>query len=183
MIAQNVESSNKEFKKNMQANVNEKIRAPRILLIDETGTNLGTVQTRDALYKAKMIGMDLVEMSNSNGVPVCKIMDYGKFKFEQSKKDKERARNQTIVVTKEIKFRPNTENNDLIYRAKQADEFLKEKNKIKISVKFRGREAEHISGTGRAIIERFLSMLTVPYNTEMAMGFEGKSVTILIVSQ
>ncbi len=160
-------------------NVNEKIRAARVLLIGDDGQNIGNIPLREAIVRAKEVGLDLVEVGGKE-VPVCRIMDFGKYKYEQSKKDKMKSKNQTVQLTKEIKFRPNTDNNDLIYRAKQADQFLKDKDKIKISVRFRGREAEHISGTSRAIIDRFLSMLTTPYNVESAPNFEGRAVTVLI---
>jgi len=162
-----------------QTRLNEKIRAPKVLLIDETGSNLGTVNTRDALQKAKEAGLDLVEV-NGGQVPVCKLMDFGKYKYEQVKKDKLNSKKQTITVTKEIKFRPTTGDNDLVYRAKQVDEFIKEKNKVRLAVRFRGREAAHIRDTGKTLLEKFLSMLTTSYNIESEMAIEGGSIAIII---
>jgi translation initiation factor IF-3 len=164
----------------VKANINERIRVPRILLIDENGNNLGNFSTREALQKAKELGLDLVEVGGKE-VPVCKIMDYGKFKFEQTKKDKKSIKNQTTHVLKEIKFKPTTGKNDLLYRAKQVDEFLKEKNKVKISVRFKGREMEHFSVIGKKILDTFLSMLTEKFAFELEPQREGGSLTMIIV--
>lgn len=165
-----------------RSNVNEKIRSPRILLIDENGNNLGTIQTRDALRRAQESGLDLVEV-NSGEIPICKIMDFGKFKYEQIKKNKQNAKNQTVVITKEIKFRPNTGDNDLLYRAKQVDQFLKDKNRVKLSVRFRGREIEHISSVGKNLIEKFLGMLKEEYIMEMAPRTDGGFITLLLIGK
>lgn len=162
-----------------QTRLNEKIRAPKVLLIDETGNNLGTLNTRDALQKAKEVGLDLVEV-NSGQVPVCKLMDFGKHKYEQIKKDKLNSKKQTTTTTKEIKFRPTTGDNDLVYRAKQVDEFIKNKNKVRLAVRFRGREAAHIRDTGKVLLDKFLSMLTTPYNIDSEMAIEGGSIAIII---
>ena len=163
-----------------KVNLNEKIRAPRILLIDEDGQNLGNFSTREAIVKARENGLDLVEVGGKD-IPVCRIMDYGKFKYAQTKKAKVSAKNQTIQVTKEIKFKPNTGDNDLLYRAKQVNEFLKDKNKVKISVRFRGREMEHISVTGKSIIDKFLNMITEKFTYELEPQREGGSLTLIIV--
>ena len=166
----------------VKSNVNEKIRSPRILLIDENGNNLGTIQTRDALRRAQESGLDLVEV-NSGEIPICKIMDFGKFKYEQIKKNKQNAKNQTVVITKEIKFRPNTGDNDLLYRAKQVDQFLKDKNRVKLSVRFRGREIEHISSVGKNLIDKFLGMLKEEYIMEMAPRTDGGFITLLLIGK
>lgn len=165
-----------------KSNVNEKIRSPKVQLIDENGNNLGTVQTRDALRRAQESGLDLVEM-NSGEIPICKIMDFGKFKYEQMKRSKQNAKNQTVVVTKEIKFRPNTGDNDLLYRAKQVDQFLKDKNRVKLSVRFRGREIEHISSVGKSLIDKFLGMLKEEYVMEMAPHTDGGSVILILIGR
>lgn len=163
-----------------KVNINERIRAPRILLIDEEGVNLGNFSTREALFKAKEMGLDLVEVGGKE-IPVCKIMDFGRYKYEQDKKNKKAARNQTIQTLKEIKFKPTTGSNDLLYRAKQVDDFLKEKNKVKISVRFKGREIEHFSVTGKKILDTFLGMLSEKFIYEMEPQREGRSLTMIIV--
>jgi translation initiation factor IF-3 len=165
-----------------KVNLNEKIRSPRVILIDEEGKNLGNFSIREALLRAKTVGLDLVEVGGKD-IPVCKIIDYGKLKYEQTKKTKAMAKNQVIQVVKEIKFKPNTGNNDLLYRAKQVDSFLKEKNKVKISVKFRGREMEHFSSTGFSIVNRFLAMLTESFKYELEPQRENNSLTLIIVAQ
>ena len=134
------------------------------------------------MRRAQESGLDLVEV-NSGEIPICKIMDFGKFKYEQIKKNKQNAKNQTVVITKEIKFRPNTGDNDLLYRAKQVDQFLKDKNRVKLSVRFRGREIEHISSVGKNLIDKFLGMLKEEYIMEMAPRTDGGFITLLLIGK
>jgi translation initiation factor IF-3 len=161
-------------------NINRNIRSPKVQLITDTGENLGIMATYEALRRANEAGMDLVEISSAKGVPVCKIMDYGKWKYEQSKKQKKNRQQSQGQITKEMKFRPNTGDNDLKYRAKQVDEFLKEGCKIRLVVRFRGREGEHIGDTGKALLERFLNMMQEEIIIEEGMKLDGRSVYIMI---
>jgi translation initiation factor IF-3 len=165
-----------------KVNVNEKIRASRILLIDEEGNNLGNFSIKEALLRAKELGLDLVEVGGKE-IPVCKIMDFGKYKYEQTKKNKKVIKNQTTQVLKEIKFKPTTGSNDLLYRAKQVDCFLKNKNKVKISVRFKGREIQHLSITGKKILDAFLGMLTEKFIYEVEPQKEGGSLTMVIMGE
>lgn len=161
--------------------INRSIRSPKVLLITESGENLGVVATNEALRRAMDGGMDLVQVSEAKGgVPVCKIMDYGKWKYEQAKKNKKNKQQSQSQTMKEMKFRPNTGDGDLVYRAKQVDEFLKEGYKIRLVVRFRGREEEHIAETGRALLERFLDLVQVECILEDTMKFEGRTVFITI---
>lgn len=164
---------------NSGTKVNRNIRAPRILLIDEEGKNHGSMSVRDALDRAQGIGLDLVEVSSKGKVPVCKIMDYGKWKYEQDKKKKKNTHHKK--QTKEIKFRPNTGNNDLKYRAKQTDKFLNSGNRVKLVVRFRGREQEHIYITGKSLLERFLGLLTAEYNLAGNAKLEDKSISLFLL--
>jgi translation initiation factor IF-3 len=142
---------------------------------------MGIVSIREALARAKEEGLDLVEVGKHDAnTSICKIADYGKMKYEKSKKVKKSKQNSKKQVIKEIKFRPNTGDNDLVYRAKQAEEFLKDNNKVKLLVRFRGREVEHIGNTGKTILEKFLKMITVNFKIDENMRMEGKSICILI---
>lgn len=166
----------------MTENINNAIKAKNVFLINEAGEKLGVVHIKEALYKAKEALMDLVEVGNSNtiGVPVCKIMDYGKWKYEQSKKEKKSRQNQQKILTKEIKFRPNTGENDLKYRAKQAEEFLKEGHKVKLTVRWKGREGEHINETGKNLLEKYLKMIEAKFNLEGNARFEERTLCLII---
>ncbi len=122
--------------------MNERITHPEIRLVLDDGTQYGVINTREALAMAVEKGLDLVEMSASAKPPVCRIMDYGKYKFEKSKKDKEAQRRHraSIVETKEIKFRINIDSNDYQVKLKKIRQFLGEKDKVKIVIMYRGRE-------------------------------------------
>ncbi|MEL6347796.1 MAG: translation initiation factor IF-3 [Myxococcota bacterium] len=123
--------------------VNDRIRVPRVLLIDEEGNKLGTFLTRDAVQMAQDKGLDLVEVAPNARPPVCKILDYGKMKYEKQKRDAEARKNRTQVQLKEVKVRPKTDEHDMEVKIKQARRFLSEGNKVKITVRFRGREHAH----------------------------------------
>ena len=162
-----------------QARVNKQIRANKVLVIDSDGTNLGEMETRRALFKARDLEMDLVEVGNKNGTPVCKILDYGKWKYEQAKKTKENK--QVKQQTKEIKLRPNTDDNDLSYRSKHAKEFLKEGNKVKVTVRFRGREQTHMFETGRVMLEKFMALLEGEEFNHSDAKAEGRNISLTLV--
>lgn len=167
-----------------EININNKIRAQKILLIDENGQNVGIFKTQDALFRAKTAGLDLVEVSaGQNGMPVCKILDYGKWKYEQTKQIKKQKSQIKKQEVKEIKFRPNTGDNDLRYRAKHAGEFLSEGHKIKLVVRFRGREQEHMFETGKALLEKFMSMMEVEYEIEDMAKVENGAIVLLLGSK
>ncbi|MCW4572948.1 translation initiation factor IF-3 [Venenivibrio stagnispumantis] len=123
--------------------INREIRAREVRLIDENGQNLGIVPLEEALRKAEEKGLDLVEISPNANPPVCKIMDYGKYRFEQKKKEKEAKKKQKVQVVKEIKFRVNIENHDYQTKIKHIREFIQEGDKVKIWIWFRGRENIH----------------------------------------
>lgn len=160
--------------------INRSIRASVVLLIDESGNNLGQVKTLDALKKAEELGLDLVEVSAGKDIPVCRIIDYGKWKYDQSKrlKNKKQVKKQAI---KEIKFRPNTGDNDLKYRAKHAQEFLCDGNRVKLTVRFKGRELEHMFDTGKNMLEKFLDHLNESeYNIEGHVKVENRAIALMI---
>jgi translation initiation factor IF-3 len=120
--------------------VNEAIRVPEVRLIDDEGQNIGTIPTRQAMQMAREKGLDLVEVAADARPPVCRIMDFGKFKFEQKKREKEAKKKQHQVEVKEIRLRPKIEKHDLEVKMKFAHQFIAEGNKVQFTVLFRGRE-------------------------------------------
>ncbi len=124
--------------------MNERIRAREVLVIDEDGTKLGVMSTREALNIAREKGLDLVEVSPNANPPVCRIMDYGKYKYQMQKKMHEAKKKQKTVEVKTVKVRPRTDEHDMQVRIKQARKFLEKGNKVKAVVMFRGREQAHL---------------------------------------
>jgi translation initiation factor IF-3 len=123
--------------------VNFQIKVPQVRVIKEDGTSLGVMATKEALRLAQEQGLDLVEINPKSSPPVCKIYNYGKFKYEEKKKQSEARKNQKIQELKELTFRPNTDFNDLNHKVKSAKEFLSDGHKVKFTVRFRGREVTH----------------------------------------
>jgi len=122
---------------------NFQIRVPQVRVLDNDGNNLGVMNTREALKLAQEQSFDLVEINPRSTPPVCKIMDYGKFKYEEKKKAQVAKKNQQIQELKELTFRPNTDYNDLAHKLEQAKGFLADGNKVKFTIRFRGREIAH----------------------------------------
>ena len=118
--------------------VNGQIRVPQIRLIDHEGNNRGVVDPRDAVRAAEELGLDLVEISPNASPPVCKIMDFGKFKYEQQKKAAEARKNQKVIEIKEVKFRPNIDTHDYDVKMRSVNKFLSEGDKVKVTLRFRG---------------------------------------------
>ena len=128
-------------KKAEDVSINERIRSRVVRLISAEGDQLGIVSIQEALGVAREEGMDLVEVAPNSDPPVCRIMDYGKFKYETSKKTQERRKKSRAFQVKEIKLRPHTEDHDLDFKIRNLKRFLSKKNRVKVSVFFRGREA------------------------------------------
>ncbi len=123
--------------------VNEQIKAREVLVIDDDGTQLGVMKTDEALDLAREKKVDLVNVAPSARPPVCRLMDYGKHKYEQSKRDREARKRQKTTTVKEIKLRPNIDKHDFDVKAKRAQKFLENGDKVKVTVMFRGREITH----------------------------------------
>ena len=134
---------------------NDEIRNAQIQLIDQNGTNHGTVETVVAVKMALEAGMDLVEISPNNNPPVCKIMDYGKYVFQQKKKQGEAKKKQKVIVVKEVQFRPRIDEHDFDFKKNNIIRFLQHGDKVKASIRFRGREMTHME-LGRAVLDRLL---------------------------
>jgi translation initiation factor IF-3 len=126
-----------------QIRVNHRIRVPEVRVVAEDGSNLGVIATEDALRRAQEKGLDLVEVNPKSVPPVCKILDFGKYKYEEKKKQREAKRKQTVVEVKEVKLRPKTDDHDLEVKIRKARRFLEGGNKVKFIVRFRGREITH----------------------------------------
>jgi translation initiation factor IF-3 len=123
--------------------VNEQINAREVLVVDADGTQLGVMKTDEALSLAREKKLDLVNVAPSARPPVCRLMDYGKYKYEQSKRDREARKNQKVTTIKEIKLRPNIDKHDFEVKAKRGQKFLENGDKVKVTVMFRGREITH----------------------------------------
>jgi translation initiation factor IF-3 len=133
----------RQQQRQFQIRVNHRIRVPEVRVIDADGSMLGVLQTHEALRKAQDQGLDLVEVNPKSDPPVCKILDFGKYKYEEKKKAGEAKRKQTVVEIKEVKLRPKTDDHDLAFKVRAARRFLEAGHKVKFTVRFRGREITH----------------------------------------
>lgn len=159
--------------------INEMIRVREVRLIDEEGNQLGIVPTPEALRMAKDKGLDLVEVSPNANPPVCKILDYGKYRFEQEKKLRESKKNQKVLKLKEIRMQPKIGSGDLDTKAKHVQEFLDEGSKVKVTIRFRGRELAHTE-LGYDVLQEVLKRLTSAYVVEKAPAMDGKTMSMTI---
>jgi len=166
---------------NFQARVrtNNQIRIPQIRVVMSDGTNAGVMATRDALKLAQDQGLDLVEINPKSVPPVCKIMDFGKYKYEEKKKQQAAKKNQVVQELKELTFRPNTDENDLNHKLTQAKEFLAEGNKVKFTIRFRGREITH-SDLGKEKLEWMLQQLQGLVSDRPQISLEGKFMSMIV---
>lgn len=163
----------------VQQRTNEMIRVREVRLIDDEGNQLGIVPTVDALRMAKDKDLDLVEVSPNANPPVCKILDFGKYRFEQEKKLRESKKNQKVLKLKEIRMQPKIGSGDLDTKAKHVQEFLNEGDKVKITVRFRGRELAHTE-LGFDVLNEVLKRLTSAYNIDKPAKMDGKMMSITI---
>lgn len=148
-------------------------------MIAPDGSQLGILPTEQALQTAYSQNLDLVEVAPEARPPVCRIMDYGKFRYEQSKKAREAKKKQTVIELKEIKLRPKTEEHDFQFKARHAERFLQEGNKAKITMMFRGREMARMD-RGRVILDRFVETLKDVCVVEQAPKVEGRNMTLIL---
>jgi translation initiation factor IF-3 len=150
-----------------------------VRVIGADGAQLGVLDTSDALRRAEEAGLDLVEVSPKAMPPVCKIMDYGKFKYENAKKNKDARKHQSTTTTKEIKFRPKTDDHDFDFKVKHIRRFLGEGNKAKLAVIFRGREIVHPE-TGQDVLKRVVEATSDIAQVEQAPMMEGRRMLMII---
>ncbi len=159
--------------------VNDRIRIKEVRVISQDGTQLGIMPIEQALQTAYSQNLDLVEVAPEARPPVCRIMDYGKYRYEQSKKAREARKKQTIIELKEIKLRPKTEEHDFQFKARHAERFLKEGNKAKVTMMFRGREMIRMD-RGKALLNRFVEALKDVAVVEQAPKIEGRNMTLIL---
>jgi translation initiation factor IF-3 len=159
--------------------VNERIRGSDIRLIGADGENVGVVSPERAMEMAVEAGLDLVEISPNASPPVCKIMDFGKFKYETQKREAEARKKQKIIEIKEVKFRPNTDTNDYDVKMRNVFKFLENGDKVKITLRFRGREMAH-QNLGRELLERVAEDTKEKGRVENFPKMEGRQMVMLI---
>ena len=152
---------------------------PEIRLIDHTGENVGVVSPSDAIERAEQVGLDLVEISPNASPPVCKIMDFGKYKYEQQKKAAEAKKKQKTTELKEVKFRPNIDSHDYDVKMRSVTKFLEEGDKVKITLRFRGREMAH-QEIGRELLQKIGGEISEMGKVESMPRMEGRQMTMVI---
>lgn len=168
------------FIKKGQIQVNSQIRDKEIRLIDFDGTMIGVVSARDAQLKANEREMDLVKISPNANPPVCKIMDYGKYLYELSKKEKEAKKKQTNISIKEIRLSAKIEEHDFSFKVKNASKFLQDGDKVKVSIRFRGREMQFTS-MAYQVIDKFADMVKEYGKMEKRPSMEGRSMSVMFI--
>ena len=159
--------------------INEQIRDNEIRVVSADGEQLGVMSAKEAQDIAYEKGMDLVKIAPQAKPPVCKIMDYGKFRFEQAKREKEARKNQRVVEIKEIRLTPNIDIGDLNTKVKNACRFLKDGDKVKVSVRFRGREVTH-SSLGQDLLHRFAELCSECSTVEKQPKLEGRQMLMFL---
>jgi len=159
--------------------INEAIRMREVRLIDGEGNQKGILPTIEALRMAREAGLDLVEIAPQAQPPVCKLLDYGKYKFDLEKKTRESRKHQKQVRIKEIRMQPKIDDHDLDFKTRHVREFLDEGNKVKVTVRFRGRELAHTE-LGKAVLDRILEMLEGNFVLERAAQMEGRTMSLLL---
>jgi translation initiation factor IF-3 len=159
--------------------VNDQIRIRAVRVIDENGQQLGILQTEDALSRARSAGLDLIEVSPNAQPPVCKIADYGRLKYEQSKKDKDARKKQRHFELKEVKLRPKIETHDYETKARMAERLLLDGSKIKVTIMFRGREITYTS-FGRRLLDRMAEDMSPLATVEREARLEGKNMFMIL---
>lgn len=168
--------------KKKSVRINEEIDSPDVRLIDEEGEQLGVVNTLEALQKAEVIGLDLVELAPNAKPPVCKIMDFGKYKYELAKKEKENRKKQHVIITKEVRFRPKTDEHDFDFKVRHARKFLEAGNRVKATVMFRGRENAHRE-YGQRVLDKFKDALEDIAKIEKDTKLEGGQLVLFMTKK
>lgn len=163
-----------------EVRVNERIRVPQVRVIGDDGEQVGVLPVRDALSLAQSKGLDLVEVSPTARPPVCRIMDYGKFKYEQSRRARKAKKKQHQMQLKEIKMRPKIEEHDYGFKIQHAREFLAQRDKVKVTLTFRGREMAH-QELGMKVIHKVIADLADVSTVESPARSEGKTLTMVLM--
>src|SRR3989304_3645922 len=159
--------------------INRMIRVPQVRVIDAEGNQLGVMVTKDALAAAENIGLDLVEVAPTANPPVCRIMDYGKYKYQMSKKAKEAKKKQTVISIKEVKLRGKAEEHDFQFKVRNIRRFLGEGDKVKVSIIFKGREITH-TDLGMGMLKRVSEELKDAATVESSPRLEGRNMSMIL---
>jgi len=159
--------------------INEQIRFREVQVIDDEGNKLGKMLTSEAIDLAMDKNLDLVLVSSNPENPVCKMMNYGKYKFEQAKREKESKKKQRVLELKELRVTPNIEEHDFNFKVKNAQKFLNDGNKVKITVRFRGRELNYVK-LGEEVLNNFIEALSETSTVEKKPLLEGKNMFIIL---
>ena len=162
--------------------INEQIRDREVRLIGEDGEQLGIMSSREAMKLAAEANLDLVKIAPTAKPPVCKIIDYGKYKYEQTRKEKEAKKKQKIFEIKEIRITPNIEQHDFEFKLKNAQKFIEDGNKVKITVRFRGREMNYLK-LGEQVLNKFIEELAEISTVEKKPLLEGKNMFIILAKK
>ncbi|MDF2472711.1 MAG: translation initiation factor [Lachnospiraceae bacterium] len=162
--------------------INEQIRDKEIRLVGEEGEQLGIMSSKDALKLAKEANLDLVKIAPTAKPPVCKIIDYGKYRYELARKEKEAKKKQKVTDVKEIRLSPNIDDNDLLTKANQARKFITKGDKVKVALRFRGREMAHM-GSSKQILDDFFSKLEDIAIVEKPAKLEGRSMIMFLTEK
>jgi translation initiation factor IF-3 len=162
--------------------VNREIRAPKVRLIGKDGSQIGVVSIKDAMMHAEQAGLDLVEISPNASPPVCKIIDYGKYRYQITKKERESKKAQHQAKLKEIKVKPNIDEHDLMTKIKHAREFIEKGNKVRVTCMFRGREMAHPE-LGEKVTERFVQELKDIAQVEASPKLMGRNLSLVLAPQ
>jgi translation initiation factor IF-3 len=159
--------------------INDEIRVPQVRLIDQDGEMQGVMSAREALIRAYDVGLDLVEISPNAVPPVCKILDYGKYKYEQQKKANEARKKQKVVEIKEIKVRPNIDDHDYDVKMRQMRSFISEGDKVKVTLRFRGREMAH-QDLGVKVLDRIRGEMAETTKVEQFPRLENRQMIMVL---
>ena len=173
------ENTNAPVREEDGPRINEEIRVKEVRLIDENGENRGVISIREALQLAVDAGLDLIEISPQAVPPVCKILDFGKYKYEMQKRKAEAKKKQKVIEIKELKIRPMIDTHDYEVKIKQAKKFLGEGNKVKFTMRFKGREM-NTSNLGQDVLHRILDDLEGLYKLDSEPKMEGRQMMMLI---
>lgn len=159
--------------------INDRIRVPRVRVIGADGSQLGILTPQEAMKIASEDGLDLVEISPTADPPVCKIMDYGKYKYEKQKKLNESKKKQVVTQVKEIKLRPNTDDHDIEFKMNHVRRFLEQKDKAKITIQFRGREMQYVD-RAKAMLVKIIKDLEAVAEAEVMPKIEGRTLSVIL---
>ena len=162
-----------------EAGINWDIKAPEVRVIDSDGKQVGILPLKEAMKIAEEQGLDLVAVSPNSNPPVCRIMNYGKYKYQQNKRLQEARKHQTVIQVKEVKIRPRTEDHDFQFKLRHVKRFLGEGNKVKISMLFRGREIAHPE-FGKDLLNRFIEEVKDLAIVEQAPRLEGRNMVMIL---